>query len=114
MPNALMRPARTCGIIDEGVSMRICISLLASACVAGAVPLYGTWFNLMPVVSISSSVVRCAAAPMPLEPNEIEPGLALARATRSFASLAARLLVAVTIKGAVTSSDTGAKLFTES
>ena len=63
------------------------------------------------VVSISNSVVRWAAAPMPLEPNASAPGLTLASATSSLASFAARLLVAVTIKGAVTSSDTAEKLF---
>jgi hypothetical protein len=49
-----------------------------SAVSAGAVPLNGMCTMSMPVVCLSSSVVRCAAAPMPEEPKLTLPGLALA------------------------------------
>src|SRR5712691_1299645 len=71
-------PPRTCGISVLGTSTRTWISFAIKAVSAGAVPLYGTCTMSMPAVCFSSSVVRCAAAPMPEEPKLILPGLALA------------------------------------
>jgi hypothetical protein len=68
----------------------------------------------MPVVSMRSSVVRCAAAPMPLEAKVSCPGFDFASSTSSFGVLTGSELVTHTMRGAVTRSDTGAKLLIES
>ena len=114
MPSDLILPARTCGSIEAGVSIIMLIWPPIRSCSAGAVPLYGTCTILIPVVDISNSVVRCAAAPMPLDANVSCPGLAFASSTRSFTEFAASELVAHTISGAVAISDTCSKLLTES
>ena len=67
-----------------------------------------------PVACLNNSVVRCAAAPMPLEPNEILPGLALAYAINSVTFFGGKLLFAVMINGAMPASEMGTKLFTGS
>jgi hypothetical protein len=67
-----------------------------------------------PAVCLNNSVVRCAAAPIPDEPNEILPGFAFAYAISSLTSFTGRLLFAVMISGAIPTSDTGAKPLTGS
>ena len=114
MPSALILPARTCGSMEEGVSIMKLIWPPIKSCSAGAVPLYGTCSILMPVVDMRSSVVRCAAAPMPLEAKVSWPGLAFASSIRSFIVVAGSELVAHTISGEVASNDTCSKLLTES
>ena len=78
MASERILPPRTCGISVLGTSTRSWISFAIRAVSAGAVPLYGTCTMSIPAVCFSSSVVRCAAAPMPEEPKLILPGLALA------------------------------------
>ena len=63
---------------------------------------------------MSSSVVRCAAAPTPLEANVSWPGFALASSISSFGVFAGSEFVTHTMSGAVTSNETGAKLLIES
>src|ERR1019366_8189195 len=76
--SALILPPRTCGISVLGTSTRIWMLPPIRSCSAGAVPLYGTCTMSTPAVCLNNSVVRCAAAPTPEDPNESLPGLALA------------------------------------
>src|SRR5215471_20111958 len=55
---------------------------------AGAVPRYGTWTRLMPVIILSNSPDRCGDVPTPPEAKLILPGLALAWAMNSATLLA--------------------------
>ena len=68
----------------------------------------------MPAVCLSSSLVRCAAAPIPEEPYEILPGFLFAYSISSLTSFAGKPLFAVRISGAMPTSDTGANPFTGS
>ena len=78
MASALILPPRTCGMSELGTSTSIWMSPAMSAVSAGAVPLNGTCTMSMAAVCLRSSVVRCAAAPMPEEPKFTFPGFALA------------------------------------
>src|SRR5690242_11636397 len=109
-----MRPAFEYGSIEDGTSNMTCTCPDVRSSSAGAVPLYGTWTILMPVIIIRSSVERCADAPTPLEAKESWPGFVLARATSSFTEVTGSELVTHRISGATATKEIGAKLLMES
>ena len=51
---------------------------------AGPAPLYGTWVSsFSPVACLNCSAARCVIVPVPAEPYDSLPGLALAYSTNS-------------------------------
>ena len=57
------------------------------SCIAGPLPLYGTWLRSIPAVELKSAPTRCWALPLPELAKSILPGCALAAVMSSFTEL---------------------------
>ena len=86
--SARTRPARTCGNEVLRTSyMKVMLPAITSVS-AWALPLYGTCCICTPVKDLNTSPDRWLDAPLPAEPKVTLPGLARAKAIRSWTVLA--------------------------
>ena len=77
-PSARSLPDLTWPIGPGRLSKAECNWPPSTSTSAGAVPRYGTWTMLMPVIDLSSSPDICGEVPTPPDPKLSLPGLALA------------------------------------
>jgi hypothetical protein len=77
-----------CGITLVGVWNVNCTSPLSAAARAGALPLYGTCSNWIPLFRFSSSPTRCWPLPFPGELKRTEPSFFFASAINSVTEFA--------------------------
>ena len=76
-PSITSLPALACGTTPGMVPKASTVSPESTEATAGTVPLYGTCTRSMPAICLSRSIARCVIAPLPEEPYDILPGLAL-------------------------------------